>query len=122
MLRATNNGQQTVDLFAGDQAQHAARRTRQDRPVRIFLLADLTGISDFFSQMGGFVRGLLGRDDSDVPELKPWAKVVFAAYTIIVVPLRRLSNWRPLYRARGFICTVFTSTTRPAPFILKSQG
>src|SRR5439155_12901341 len=52
-----------------------------------WILADLTGIPDFFSQMGGFVRGLLGRDDSDVPELKPWAKVVFAAYTIIVVPL-----------------------------------
>ena len=52
-----------------------------------WILADLTGIPDFFSQMGGFIRGILGRDDADVPELKPWAKVVFALYTIIVVPL-----------------------------------
>jgi putative peptide zinc metalloprotease protein len=52
-----------------------------------WILADLTGIPDFFSQMGGFVRSMLGRDDANVPELKPWAKVVFAAYTIIVVPL-----------------------------------
>jgi putative peptide zinc metalloprotease protein len=52
-----------------------------------WILADLTGIPDFFSQMGAFVRSLLGKQEGELPELKPWARVVFVLYTIIVVPL-----------------------------------
>jgi hypothetical protein len=37
--------------------------------------------------MSSFVRGLLGRADDDLSDLKPWAKAVFILYTIIVVPL-----------------------------------
>jgi putative peptide zinc metalloprotease protein len=53
-------------------------------------LADLTGIPDFFSQMGGFVRSVLpgarlkGRK---LPELKWWAKVVFGLYMLVTIPL-----------------------------------
>ncbi|HEY7623411.1 MAG TPA: hypothetical protein VIA63_00140 [Candidatus Limnocylindria bacterium] len=52
-----------------------------------WILADLTGIPDFFSQMGAFLRSLVGRREGEIPDLKPWAKVVFILYTIIVVPL-----------------------------------
>jgi putative peptide zinc metalloprotease protein len=52
-----------------------------------WILADLTGIPDFFSQMGAFLRSLAGRREGEIPDLKPWAKVVFIAYTIVVVPL-----------------------------------
>jgi len=52
-----------------------------------WILADLTGIPDFFSQMGAFVRSLLGRREGEIADLKPWAKTVFVLYTIIVVPL-----------------------------------
>jgi putative peptide zinc metalloprotease protein len=53
-----------------------------------WILADLTGIPDFFSQMGAFVRSLFGRDDKgEMPDLKPGAKVVFVIYTLVVVPL-----------------------------------
>jgi putative peptide zinc metalloprotease protein len=52
-----------------------------------WILADLTGIPDFFTQMGAFVRAKLGKQHDDVPELKPWAKTVFVIYTMIVVPL-----------------------------------
>jgi putative peptide zinc metalloprotease protein len=52
-----------------------------------WILADLSGIPDFFSQMGAFVRSKLGKQQDDVPELKPWAKTIFILYTIIVVPL-----------------------------------
>jgi putative peptide zinc metalloprotease protein len=52
-----------------------------------WILADLSGIPDFFSQMGAFVRAKLGKQHEDVPELKPWAKRIFIIYTIIVVPL-----------------------------------
>src|SRR5207237_10359720 len=53
-------------------------------------LADITGVPDFFSQMAAFVRSVLpikawkGRK---LPPLKWWAKIVFAAYTLITIPL-----------------------------------
>ena len=53
-------------------------------------LADITGVPDFFSQMSAFVRSVLpvkawkGRK---LPPLKPWAKLVFALYTLITIPL-----------------------------------
>ena len=52
-----------------------------------WILADLTGIPDFFSQMGAFVRSLFGKREGEIADLKPWAKTVFILYTIIVVPL-----------------------------------
>jgi putative peptide zinc metalloprotease protein len=55
-----------------------------------WILADLTGIPDFFSRMGAFVRGLFGQKQAEMAELKPWAKVVFVLYTIIVIPLLAL--------------------------------
>lgn len=53
-------------------------------------LADITGIPDFFSQMAAFVRSVVpikawkGRK---LPTLKWWAKIVFAVYTLITIPL-----------------------------------
>lgn len=52
-----------------------------------WILADLTGIPDFFSQMGAFVRSIFGKREGEIADLKPWAKTVFVLYTIIVVPL-----------------------------------
>ena len=52
-----------------------------------WILADLTGIPDFFSQMGAFVRSLFGKQEGEIADLKPWAKTVFILYTIIVIPL-----------------------------------
>jgi putative peptide zinc metalloprotease protein len=53
-------------------------------------LADLTGIPDFFSQMGAFVRSLLpipGWKGRKLPELKWWAKAIFVVYIIVTIPL-----------------------------------
>jgi putative peptide zinc metalloprotease protein len=53
-------------------------------------LADLTGIPDFFSQMTAFWRSVLpvpGWRGQRLAELKPWAKAIFAIYTLITVPL-----------------------------------
>jgi len=53
-------------------------------------LADITGIPDFFSQIGPFLRTVLplpfwkGRK---LPNLKPWVKVVFALYILVTIPL-----------------------------------
>jgi len=54
-------------------------------------LADLTGIPDFFSYMGPFIRGVLPvkRRDSDntVPEFKRWVKILFALYILVTIPV-----------------------------------
>lgn len=54
-------------------------------------LADMTGIPDFFSHMGPFLRSLLPFLKSDterkVPELRTWAKVVFIIYILITIPV-----------------------------------
>lgn len=51
-------------------------------------LADLTGLPDFFSLVGPFVRSVLrlpAGKGSKLPDLKPWVKAVFAVYIIITV-------------------------------------
>ena len=55
-----------------------------------WVLADLTGVPDFFSQLGPFLRSLsprFGRDGSRLPPLKRWVTVVFGVYIAITVPL-----------------------------------
>jgi putative peptide zinc metalloprotease protein len=53
-------------------------------------LADITGIPDFFSHFGPFLRSLVPLPflkGDKMPELKAWAKVVFILYILITVPL-----------------------------------
>jgi putative peptide zinc metalloprotease protein len=52
-----------------------------------WILADLTGIPDFFSQMGAFVRSIFGKREGEIADLKPWAKTIFILYMIIVIPV-----------------------------------
>lgn len=53
-------------------------------------LADITGMPDFFSQIGPFLRTVLplpfwkGRK---LPDLKTWVKIVFALYILVTIPL-----------------------------------
>ena len=54
-----------------------------------WVLADLTGVPDFFSQMGPFLRSVLpipGWKGSRLPNLKPLAKLVFAVYIVLTIP------------------------------------
>jgi len=47
-------------------------------------------VPDFFSQMGPFLRSVLpigGWRGSELPNLKPWVKAVFAVYVLLVVPV-----------------------------------
>lgn len=58
-----------------------------------WILADLTGIPDFFSQMGPFLRSVLpipGWQGTRLPNLKPWVKMVFAAYIALTIPMLAL--------------------------------
>jgi putative peptide zinc metalloprotease protein len=72
-------------------------------------LADLTGIPDFFSQMGAFLRSVLpipGWKGARLPDLKPWVKVVFAAYVVITIPVLSLLLFLLIVRLPG-IATIF---------------
>ncbi len=56
-------------------------------------LADLTGIPDFFSQMGAFLMSVLPIrrwQGARLPNLKLWVKTVFAAYVLVTVPVLSL--------------------------------
>lgn len=55
-----------------------------------WILADLTGIPDFYSMMGAFVRSVVpikGWKGPKLPPLRPWVKGAFLTYTIIGFPL-----------------------------------
>lgn len=53
-----------------------------------WLLADLTGVPDFMSQIGSFVRSLRPgrRYATPLPEFKPWVTVVFGLYLVLSIP------------------------------------
>ncbi len=56
-------------------------------------LADLTGIPDFFSQMGPFLASVLpvkSYKGNKLPKLKPWVKLVFASYIFLTIPVLAL--------------------------------
>jgi hypothetical protein len=53
-------------------------------------LADLTGLPDFFRYMGAFVASILPLAIDNRPKLPPlklWARIIFAIYILIAVPL-----------------------------------
>ncbi len=52
-------------------------------------LADLTGVPDFFSQMGAFLRSVLPipGEGPKLPNLKPWVKAVFGIYIVVTIPV-----------------------------------
>jgi putative peptide zinc metalloprotease protein len=55
-----------------------------------WVLADLTGIPDLFSQMGPYLRSVLpssAQRQHKLPRLKPWVTVIFAVYIAVTVPL-----------------------------------
>jgi putative peptide zinc metalloprotease protein len=54
-----------------------------------WVLADLTGIPDFYSLMGSYIRGILPFKrwkGSRLPDLKPWVRAFFGLYTLIAIP------------------------------------
>lgn len=54
-----------------------------------WLLADLTGIPDFFSQITPFLASIIpipGYKGSKLPKLKPWVRVVFVTFVLLTIP------------------------------------
>jgi putative peptide zinc metalloprotease protein len=83
-----------------------------------WVLADLTGIPDFFSQMRLFLGSLSpGLKGKKLPSLKPWVKVVFTLYTIFTIPLLTL-----FFLVMFLIFPRFMMTSWDALFYLPIEG
>jgi putative peptide zinc metalloprotease protein len=77
-----------------------------------WVLADLTGIPDFFSQIGPFVRSVLpipGWEGSRLPNLKPWVKAVFAIYIVLTVPVLAFLLFLFVRRAPDLLAAMWDS-------------
>jgi putative peptide zinc metalloprotease protein len=60
-------------------------------------LADLTGVPDFFAQLGPLARG------ARPPRLRPWARAVFALYVSVTLPVLVVLFLLMLARLPGFV-------------------
>lgn len=88
-------------------------------------LADLTGIPDFFSQMGAFLRSALpipGWKGSRLPNLKPWVKVVFFAYVLVTVPVLSLLLFKLASHLPGIMEALWLSFTKQAEAFSEAVG
>ena len=89
-------------------------------------LADATGIPDFFSQMGAFLKSLLPvarwRGENRLPDLKPWVRVVFAAYVAVTVPVLSLLLFVLITRLPRIATTAWDSLLGQAAVFSRALG
>lgn len=77
-----------------------------------WLLSDLTGIPDLFTQMGSFMRNAATRSLTEarqVANLKPWAEKVFVTYLLVTIPVLTFLTVFFITRVPGLIETIFHS-------------
>lgn len=93
-----------------------------------WILADLTGIPDFFSQMGAFWRSLVpglgqgaGQKGRELPELKWWGKLVFVVYTLVTVPLLALLLFLMVKGVPRTLATVWDSSLKQGAAFSQAQ-
>lgn len=78
-----------------------------------WILADLTGVPDFFTRMGATLRGFFpGAKKTQMAPLKPAARIVFILYTIVVVPLLALLLFGAFKSFPHVIATVADSSVK----------
>jgi putative peptide zinc metalloprotease protein len=82
-----------------------------------WVLADLTGVPDFLSHMGAFLRSLVpwrreATSSRQLPALKPWARLVFGLYILLAVPLLLLQIGLMLRGMPRVLATAWDSAGR----------
>jgi putative peptide zinc metalloprotease protein len=92
-------------------------------------LADITGVPDFISHIGAFVRSVLPwrsekaqAHDRRLPQLKRWAGVVFALYILIAIPLIGLQLTIMLRGVPRVLATAWDSASREFGVIAQTQA
>jgi putative peptide zinc metalloprotease protein len=81
-----------------------------------WLLADLTGMPDFFSQAGPFMRRVFRRPSRTgrMPDLKPWAARVFGVYLLVTIPVLAAMLTMMVIKAPGLTTAAWDSLVTQA--------
>ena len=94
-----------------------------------WVLADLTGVPDFISHIGAFVRSLIPRRGEParpsarrLPRLKRWAGVVFGLYILVAIPLLGLQLTIMLRGVPRVLATAWDSANRQVAVIGQAQA
>jgi putative peptide zinc metalloprotease protein len=88
-------------------------------------LADVTGVPDFYSYMGAFVRRFLpGQQEgaSRLPKLKWWGTLVFAGYMLFAVPLMLFSIFAMLKATPSLLATGWDSAGKQYGALQQAAG
>ena len=88
-------------------------------------LADLTGIPDFFSFMGAYLRGVLpvpGWKGRKLPRLKWWATAVFGLYIIVAVPVIAILLFATVKAAPSVLIAAFSAVQQRLADVAQAQA
>lgn len=90
-----------------------------------WVLTDLTGIPDLFSQMRPLLLSILplrGKKGSKLPQLKLWVKAIFVLYSILTVPFLVLIFFLLVWGAPYFLANTWVSFISQAEAFSDMRG
>jgi putative peptide zinc metalloprotease protein len=88
-------------------------------------LADITGIPDFFSYMGPFLRSILPfkhQEGKSLPELKRWVKAIFLLYIIVTVPLLAFLLFLMIKNVPRILASAWDSLSKQGSSLVDAWG
>jgi putative peptide zinc metalloprotease protein len=90
-----------------------------------WLLSDLTGIPDLFTQMGSFIRNAATRslrEARQAANLKPWAEKVFLTYLLVTIPVLTFLAVFFITRVPGLVETILHSLSLKFEAVVAANG
>ena len=89
-----------------------------------WVITDLTGVPDFVSQTGPFLRSVLPLPGTGpkLPKLKPWVARVFAAYLILTIPALVALVFLLVQRAPSLLTLMWDATKTQVDFLTDAGG
>lgn len=90
-----------------------------------WVLTDLTGVPDFFSQTGPFVRSLLPSHKAlgqRLPALRRWARAVFLAYLALTLPVLAFLLFLLVTRVPGILTVMWDALLTHAEIVRAAAG
>jgi putative peptide zinc metalloprotease protein len=90
-----------------------------------WLLSDLTGIPDLFTQMGSFIRNAATRSLGEARQaanLKPWVEKVFLIYMVITIPVLTFLAIFFITRVPGLVEIILHSLSLKLDGVVAANG
>lgn len=88
-----------------------------------WVLSDLTGVPDFFSETGAFLRSVLplpGRKRGTLTHLKRWVKVSLALYLLIAIPVMAVMLVLLIYGVPRLLVALWTAAVQQAETMVQA--